>query len=312
LFLSKHEYKKKNIDILFIPGGTYTGTFRPFVTINQNLLPFESDEIKRYGFGLNYFKFKLLKLLQEITNKNANGLIFLTNYAKETVTKVSNLKAENIIVIPHGVNNKFNLNPTKRIFRSTSEFTKIPCKIIYISSIEVYKHQWNVVEAVEYLYKNGYNINLKLVGSAGSGSKRLRSVLNENNKHYVSYDGAASYNEIEKLYQEADIGIFASSCETFGMILTESMLCSLPIAASKMSAIPDVIGNAGLFFDPLNSKDISDKIKLFYESDSLRTDFAIKGYNHVQKYNWEKSSTETFQYFKLILNKYNLEKHAKK
>ncbi|MFM6957177.1 MAG: hypothetical protein ACKOXD_01065, partial [Acinetobacter sp.] len=61
-------------------------------------------------------------------------------------------------------------------------------------------------------------------------------------------------------------------------------------------------------FDPLNPKDISDKIILFFESELLRKEFAIKGYNHVSKYNWEKSSSETFQFIKNILNKYNLEK----
>ena len=308
LFLSRYEYKKKNIDILFVPGGTYTGNFRPFVTINQNLLPFENDEIKRYGFSLSYFKFKLLRYFQNITNKNANGIIFLTNYAKEIVSKVSKFKLEDTIVIPHGVNSKFILNPNKRIFRTSSEFKKNPFKIIYISSIEVYKHQWNVIEAVENLRKMGYNINLKLVGAAGSGSKRLKKTLSSINNNYISYEGAAPYNEIEKLYQEADMSIFASSCETFGMILTESMSCSLPIAASKMSAIPDVLGNAGLYFDPLNPKDISDKIIMFFESELLRKEFAIKGYYHVSKFKWEKSSSETFLFLKNILNKYNLEK----
>ena len=53
---------------------------------------------------------------------------------------------------------------------------------------------------------------------------------------------------------------------------------------------------------------IQEKIQLFYESNTLRKEFAIKGYNHVLKYNWVKSSTETFRYFKKILNKYNLQK----
>lgn len=312
LFLSKREYIKEKIDILFVPGGTYIGSFRPFVTINQNLLPFENKEINRYGLSFNYIKFKVLGILQNITNKNANGLIFLTNYAKKIVLKNTKIKPDDTIIIPHGVNDKFNLDPKLRNFRLTSEFIKNPFKVLYISSIEVYKHQWNVIESIEYLNNNGYNINLKLVGAAGSGSKKLQKYLNENNKHFINYQGPALYKEIEKLYQEADICIFASSCETFGMILTESMLCSLPIAASNMSAIPDVVGNAALYFNPLNSKDISEKIQLFYESNTLRKEFSIKGYNHVLKYNWVKSSTETFRYFKKILNKYNLQNHVKK
>ncbi|MCB9096270.1 MAG: glycosyltransferase family 1 protein, partial [Arcobacter sp.] len=60
-FLLSKQARQVNCDILFIPGGTYSGDFRPFVTMSQNLLPFEEEEIERYGFSLFAIKMKMLR-----------------------------------------------------------------------------------------------------------------------------------------------------------------------------------------------------------------------------------------------------------
>lgn len=312
LFLSNKEYKKNNIDILFIPGGSYIGSFRPFITINQNLLPFEFNEIRRYGFSIRFFKFLLLRFIQNITNYNAEGIIFLTQYAKDKVFKIKNLSHKQTIIIPHGVNKKFLFNPVNKIYRDNADFNNKACMILYVSSIEVYKHQWIVIDAINKLINDGFNIKLTLVGPSGSGSKKLNKSLKTTNSNFVSYLGTASYLDIEKLYLNADIGVFASSCETFGMILTESMSSGLPLAASHMSAIPDVLGNAGLYFDPLDSTDIANKLKVLISSRQLRKELALKGFEQVQKFSWESSSNQSFNFFHNILISYNKHKYAKK
>jgi glycosyltransferase involved in cell wall biosynthesis len=302
LFLkSKSDFKKNCVDILLVPGGTYLGSFRPFVTINQNLLPFEAKEISRYGFSLNFFKFYILRLLQSLTNKRADGIIFLTKYAKEKVLKVCKLENKKSIIIPHGVNPKFKFNPNERIYRNVDNFTTLhPCKILYISSIEVYKHQLNVIEAVEKLHNEGLHVKLTLIGPPGSGTRNFLKKMQKTNPQIIEYKGFASYETIEKLYLEAEIGIFASSCETFGMILTESLFCSLPLAASNMSAIPDVLSDSGLYFHPEKIDEISHVLKRMYNSPELRRKISTKGFAYVQKFDWKISAFETFSFMQEI------------
>lgn len=302
LFLkSKSDFKNNGIDILLVPGGTYLGSFRPFVTINQNLLPFEAKEISRYGLSLNFFKFHFLRLLQSATNKRSEGIIFLTKYAKDKVLKVCNLADKKSIIIPHGVNSKFNLNPNERIFRNVEDFNILnPCKILYISSIEVYKHQLNVIEAVEKLHNEGLHVKLTLIGPPGSGTRKFQKKIKKTNPKVIEYKGFASYETIEKLYSEAEIGVFASSCETFGMIITESLFCSLPLAASEMSAIPDVLSDSGIYFHPENIDEISNVLKRMYNSPDLRRKISIKGYAYVRKFDWKKSAFDTFKFMQEI------------
>jgi glycosyltransferase involved in cell wall biosynthesis len=300
-FKSTNDFKRNGVEILLIPGGTYLGSYRPFLTINQNLLPFEKKEISRYGFGFNFFKFHILRQLQSITNKRAEGIIFLTKYAKKKVFKICNILNKKSIIIPHGVNARFNHNPIDREFRNVEKFTKKkPCKILYISSIEVYKHQLKVIEAVEQLVNEGLHVKLTLIGPSGSGTPKFLKKIKYTNPDIIEYKGFASYETIEKLYLDAEIGVFASSCETFGMILTEALFCGLPLAASNMSAIPDVLSNAGLYFNPENINEIAIVLKKFYNSSELRKKYSIIGYDHVQKFDWKKSANDTFNFIQDI------------
>lgn len=295
IFKSKNEFIKNKVDILLVPGGTYLGSFKPFVTINQNLLPFESKEISRYGFSLNYLKFHILRKLQCATNLKADAIIFLTKYAQNKVLSSCNILNTKNIVIPHGINPKFNHKPTQRIFRNVADFTDTtPCKILYVSSIEVYKHQLKVIQAVEELVSERFCIKLTLIGPPGSASSVFFKKLKHTNPNTIEYKGYASYDTIQNQYLDADIGIFASSCETFGMITTEALFCSLPLAASNMSAIPDVLGNAAIYFNPENIDEIKCALKKMYNSADLRKNMAIVGYSHVQKFDWQKSAIDTF------------------
>ena len=82
---------REECDLLFIPGGSYFGTFRPFVTMSQNLIPFQWREVKRYGVSWMFLRNLLLFWSQKQTFQSANGVIFLTNYAKDIVIKKVNL-----------------------------------------------------------------------------------------------------------------------------------------------------------------------------------------------------------------------------
>ena len=72
-------------DLVFIPGGSFTTSFRPIISMNQNLLPFEWKELFRYGVSLTTLKFILLRLTNKSAFKRSNGIIFLSRYSKDIV-----------------------------------------------------------------------------------------------------------------------------------------------------------------------------------------------------------------------------------
>jgi glycosyltransferase involved in cell wall biosynthesis len=299
LFKLSKAAKKSHCDVLFIPGGSYFGSFKPFVTMSQNLLPFEMNEIKRYNFA--YFcKLLLLRLSQSITFKNSNGIIFLTNYAKETVIKVVGNIDSKIVIIPHGISNKF-LNQPKNDLSNNSYTTEKPFRILYVSIIDMYKHQWNVIQAIHKLRMDGYKIVIDLVGpSFPPALKKLKKHISilDPSELWVNYSGPIKYEYIEKFYLKADLGLFASTCENMPIILLEKMASGLPIACSNRGPMPEILGNAGLYFDPENIDQISDVIKKYYLSNELRNHSAKLSFAISKEFNWIDTSYKTFQFLK--------------
>jgi glycosyltransferase involved in cell wall biosynthesis len=295
-FLNKFLNKNK-CDLLFVPGGTYLGCWKPFVTMSQNLLPFEWKELRRYGVSKMFFKMIFLKQAQIHTFKKANGVIFLTSYAQEIVKKQIKYNL-NSTIIAHGINKRFENKP--KLQKSINVYsTSNPFKILYISSIDVYKHQNHVVEAVSILYKEGFPILLELVGPPHpkpfNKMKKLIEKLDPR-KDYVFYYGTLPYETLDKMYKNTDIFLFASSCETFGQIVTEAMSAGLPIACSKKSALPDVLGDAGIYFDPEDSSDIALALKKLILNPELRSKIAKTGYERSKDYSWDKCAKETFSF----------------
>jgi len=292
--------------VLFVPGGSFLTSFRPIVAMSQNLLPFEWNELSRYGFSLTSLKWLMLRWTQTYSFKRANGVIFLTKYAKDTVLDITGELHGETYIIPHGLDKRFFNHPRKQ--KNISEYNyENPLRLIYVSSIEPYKHHNNVIKAVSNFRNNGVPIVLELYGvpATSDSLNSLDKCLREYDpKHkFIKYNGLTKYDDIHTKYFQADIAIFASSCETFGQILIEGMAAGLPTVCSKMSAMPEILGNNGIYFDPLSSESIGRALLKLMNSEDLREEVANEGYHHAKKYSWIKCADETFEFFNLIAGK---------
>jgi len=295
----------KKCNILLVPGGFFFCKFRPIVTISQNLLPFEFHEMMRY-FGSTYFyKYILLRLVQSRSFKLSTAIIFLTNYGKEAVLRTLHFPQIESRVISHGVSTIFSYNSRHHKLASDFSLTN-PIQVLYVSIVSRYKHQWNVVAAISKLRSEGVPVILNLVGPSAEGMYLLEEALQnfDPSGEFIHYLGEVPYDNLNKVYADADIGIFASSCETFGMILLEKMRSGLPIACSNKSSLSETLGDAGLYFDPEDVGDISSSLNKLINSFALRKELSSKGFSRSNLYSWEKCANETFEYLKLISDSY--------
>jgi len=274
--------------------------------MSQNLLPFEWSEINRYGLSLISLKLLMLRWSQTRSFKRANGVIFLTKYAKDVVLGITGELYGETPVISHGLNKRFFNHPRKQ--KNISEYNNSnPLNLIYVSSIEPYKHHVNVIKAVSNLRRKGVPVVVDLYGSPTTSDSQhgLDKFLKRYDpKHeLIKYHGLTKHDDIHAKYLQADIAIFASSCETFGQILIEGMAAGLPTVCSKMSAMPEILGNHGIYFDPLSSVSIETAILRLINFEELREKVAHEGYYRAKKFSWEKCANQTFELFNLIASK---------
>jgi glycosyltransferase involved in cell wall biosynthesis len=288
-------------DLLFVPGGTYLGDFRPYVTMSQNMLPFDLAQAKLYGASPMLLKFLLLRVGQKATVRNAGGTIFLNEYARSRVTNVVRKLTGPDTVIPHGISRRFRHAP--RVQQPLSAYSKTrPFRLLYVSTVDAYKHQWRVVEAVAGLVRQGLPLSLELVGPAnGAAIHRLQDALRRfDAEDFVHYRGLVPYSEVADAYRDCDAFVFASTCENLPNCLLEAMNAGLPIACSDRAPMPNILGDGGVYFDPSDTRDLTRAIHHLVTSPEARVACAAAAYQRAQGYSWERCADETFSFLRAI------------
>ena len=297
-FRQQRVARQADCDVMFVPGGSNESGFTPLVTMSQNLLPFEWWELKRYGVTTYTLKLLLLRWAQGRTFEKADSVIFLTHYARETVRRVIGALPSDCPIIPHGINTRFMKPP--RMQRPLEEFTTSrPCRVLYVSIVDVYKHQWHVAEAIAILRREGIPVVLELVGPPARGMSRLTSAMHRFDPFgtFIVYRGAIPYASLDEIYAKADMCVFASSCENMPNILLEGMAAGLPIACSQMGPMPEILDGAGVYFDPEDARSIAHSLRELVASPVLRARCARDAYARAQAYSWKRCADDTFKLF---------------
>ncbi len=288
-------------DLLFAPGGSVVTRSTPVVTMHRNMLPFDARERRRYGMSPFALKLELLRRVQTTSMRNADGLIFLTEHARDAV-RAEIGPVGNAVVIPHGLTPGIRKAP--RPARPVSSASmEDPLRILYVSTVDLYKHQWMVAEAVARLRAEGLPVRLDLHGAAREPAlRRLRSTMARVDPagDFISYHGEKERAELTAHYHAADLFVFASSCETISNILLESMASGLPIACSNRGPMPSVLGEGGVYFDPEDVTGTAAAIRRLVLDAGLREAIAETAYQRSQPYSWERCAHETFQFLSAL------------
>ncbi|TWH99149.1 glycosyltransferase involved in cell wall biosynthesis [Flavobacterium tiangeerense] len=311
VFFQLTKYDKEinsRCDLLLSITGDYVGTFKPLVGISRNMLLYERAiwlEIKQpkevIRFWLNYQK-------QKKSFKNSDGIIFISQYAKEYINNTLNLEGKTTEVINHGVSQRFS-QPLK-MHKLISEFTfDNPFKFIYVSPVHMYKHQWNVVRAIANIRSLGYPVELHLIGNVSftpAGEKLAKATREVDvNNIFIKNHGHVKYDEIDKYYRQSNGIIFASTCENMPNTLIESMASGTPIACSNKEPMPEFLKNNGYYFDSYDINSIQSALEKLILNVSNNDSMAFNNLEEVKKYSWVNTSEKTFDF---LLEIYNLNK----
>ena len=113
--------------------------------------------------------------------------------------------------------------------------------------------------------------------------------------------GRISENFKSELFYKCDCYLHPSVYEGFGMPPLEAMSFGCPVACSNTGSIPEIVGDAGIYFDPYDIQSISESIKRILSDERLRSSIINKGFQRLKKFSWDKCAAETFEVYKKIL-----------
>ncbi|MCX2697389.1 glycosyltransferase [Ochrobactrum chromiisoli] len=292
-------------DLLFAPGGNVPGNFHPFVTMSRNMLPFDRIEVARYGWGIKRFRLELLRMMQARSFRRADGLIFLTHFARQSVLEASGSVGAQIATISHGVSNNFSV--PQRQFRSRSEFTDdAPLRIVYISHASPYKHQWHVIAALAGLRRQtGLPLQFDMMGPhsvpASVGRIKAAIALHDPQGSWAYLHPPQPQATVQDYLAKADIGVFASSCENMPNILLEKMAAGLPLACSDRGPMPECLRDGGIYFNPEDPSSIAEALRQLIDDPVLRGNLSRRTRDLASDFNWQRCANETFAFLQRVI-----------
>ena len=289
--------KKDKIDVLF-SSGNIDILFAPCKTVIaiQTIQPFAVPEMFPSKMRLYYLR-AMIKLSSKMTDK----IITVSKTTKNELIKYLNIPSSKIIPVYHGVDahsNPLSKDEVKRKFGIKKDY------ILSISSVYKFKNYINLIRGFKILReKYNKNFQLVIVGKIIEKDYSLKMIRTIDelclNYEVILIDGVP-HNETYLLYSGANLYVFPSYCETFGMTQIEAMACGIPVVTSNISVMPEICGDAAVYFDPANPEDIADKMNQVLSSENLRNKLIINGLRRVRDFSWEKSAREHLSVFEEV------------
>lgn len=294
------ELKRHGCKALFSPGGTLPWQLPvPAIVMSRNMLPFEHDEARRFGtMSPMRAKMAVLRHAQERSLRRAAGVVFLSRYASRAITSRLGRLPGATTVIAHGVEERFRIMPRPQHPCGYYSDNR-PFRFVYVSSVESYKHQIEVADAIGRLRSAGLPVAVDFIGSARPSPRAaLERALRRADApgSAIRWVGHIEHSELHVAYRDADAFVFASSCENLPNILVEAMAAGLPIACSRRGPMPEVLGEAGVYFDPESPMDIAGALRTLFTGPGLRERLASMAHHRARERSWESCARATFEF----------------
>jgi glycosyltransferase involved in cell wall biosynthesis len=266
-----------------------------------------------YGDFVKNFKGKRIVTVLDMTHEIFKGEFAAFDKTSEDKRKALE-KADGVVCISESTKN------------DVMDLLNIPedrIKVIYLAnSLTTEVKEPPLVEGKYLLYvakRKGYK-NFKLIVDAFKRSKTLRDdfkLVCVGGGNFTSDERAlmkesmindpiyfsASDNSLANLYKYAFALVYPSKYEGFGIPPLEAMSYDCPVITTKVSSIPEVVGDAGIYIDPDDPQNLVEEIEKLLNDKNLRDSLVLRGKVQSQKFSWEKCALEHLDFYKTVLSK---------
>ncbi len=291
-FLPLHLYKKKalgqKIDVFFSPAH-YAPRFCPIpvvVTVH---------DLSYFYYPQEFLKKDLhqLKNWTKYSVEKARKVIAVSQTTKKDLVKFYNVPDEKIEVVYNG----YEKSAIKGETNKTITYNLKPkTYILYVGTLQPRKNIDTLIQAFQTFKKSNSEFKLVLVGKKGWLYEHIFKLVEELKlEKDIIFTGYTSDTELINLYKNAFCFVLPSFYEGFGIPLLEAMSLSAPVISSYTSSLPEIGGEAALYFDPKNALELAEKLEELKENQRLRKELIKKGKERVKKFSWDKCGEQTLQ-----------------
>lgn len=272
-------------DVLFVPASTLPLIHPRSVYTEHDVAWIYYPEV------FTWYMRQFHRVFSWLARNGATKIISISNSTKKDLVKHYGVNPDKIIVVQHGYTET---NHHEYKLEQALE-QRLPEKyILFLSTLQPRKNLEFLIDAFRELKNENPDLPHKLV-VVGKPGWKFEGILEkiEANKDIVVYLGHVGDNDRWPIYRKADMFVHPSFYEGFGMWILEAFECDVPVAVSNNSSLPEVGGEAALYFDPTNKQELKDVIKRVLSDENLRKEMITKGKVRLANFSWEKCAQET-------------------
>lgn len=280
--------KRIHADVLF--AASDVSTLRPpcpMVVMVHNFNPFSPFRGEVWG-RKQLARMAIHRWLIRRTAQKAACAVFVSQWSRQEMIPHLGIPTDQTTIIYHGVDQGFGAPEESATFEPTSRF------ILVVSEVLEHKNLHRAVEAYCNLVQHtGEQLNLVIAGTVTSQPLRntLEATLSDRGLlGRVRFAGFLSRDRLSSLYRQAELLVFPSLVETFGLPLIEAMASGLPVVTSNAAAMPEICGEAASYFDPLDVAGMTQAMHSVLTDTALRQRLIQTGLERAKTFTWKTSA----------------------
>jgi len=225
----------------------------------------------------------------------ASRIICVSSYTRDRLAERFPATAERIRVVGEGVDERFRPQPEAAVeaFRETHRLERP--YILFVGVLEPRKNLERLVRAYELaMRRSGASHDLVLVGAAGwKETGALRAIETSPLRDRIRLLGYLPERFLPAAYSGADVFVYPSVQEGFGLPPLEAMACGVPVLTSNVTSLPEVVGGAALCVDPFDVDAIASALEMLVGDAALRARMAEKGRRRAEEFRWAQVAEQT-------------------
>lgn len=273
----------KKPDVLFVPSHTV-----PIIHPKNTVVTLHDLGFKHFPELYSKEEFAYHNWTMNYSSQHSAEIITPSEFTRQDLIKTYALDPKKIHVVWHGFN--------KDRFKPDPKVKKKPY-ILFIGRIEEKKNIRNMIKAYGLLRQEAKTSHqLVLAGSPGFGYEGIKAEISKlpaDIQKDIIETGYISEADYTHRLQEADIFLFTTNFEGFGMPIVEAFACGTPVVTSNVSSMPEIAGNAAMIVDPHKPLEIASALSKLISNESLKKSYILKGRVRSGLFSWEKAARET-------------------
>ena len=277
---------------------------------NAPLLPIRAKKILTTIYDVNHLanrntmsfvKWTYAKLLYNSAVSKSKGIITISEFSKSELLKFTRVNEKKINIIYCGVD----YNIFADIESKNSQINVPKQYILYVGNIKPHKNLITLLKAYEEL-SEAIKANYKLVilgkkdGFITPDLEIFQFIEENNLMKDIFFTGYIADEMVPSLYQKASLFVFPSLYEGFGLPILEAMASGVPVLSSNATSLPEVGGDAVVYFNPMDYTELAHQIHTFLTDANLRETYVVKGKQQAKIFSWKPAGQQHIEVIKKL------------